>query len=101
MRAQSDEDIEIFLRATVPGLLRYARTIRSMVADFDRLPMVGLRKPRVGVVGEILVKFHPTANNRIVRYRSLSESDISGFIAAKWSISQGETMQNWTLIMGF
>ena len=37
-----------------------------MVRDFDCLPLAGRRKPRVGVVGEILVKFHPTANNGIV-----------------------------------
>jgi predicted CoA-substrate-specific enzyme activase len=49
-----------------PGFLSYRRTIRAMVNDFDRLPLKGTRKPRVGVVGEILVKFHPTANNRIV-----------------------------------
>jgi len=49
-----------------PGLLSYRRTIRAMVRDFDTLPLAGDRKPRVGVVGEILVKFHPTANNRIV-----------------------------------
>jgi predicted CoA-substrate-specific enzyme activase len=49
-----------------PGLLRFARTIRAMVRDFDSLPLRGARKPRVGVVGEILVKFHPTANNGIV-----------------------------------
>ncbi|HET6450124.1 MAG TPA: acyl-CoA dehydratase activase-related protein, partial [Spirochaetia bacterium] len=49
-----------------PGLLRFARTIRGMVRDFDELPIWGERKPRVGVVGEILVKFHPTANNGIV-----------------------------------
>ena len=48
------------------GPLRYGRTIRAMVRDFDRLPVAGARKPRVGVVGEILVKFHPTANNGIV-----------------------------------
>jgi len=46
--------------------LCYARTIRRMVRDFDTLPLAGERKPRVGVVGEILVKFHPTANNGIV-----------------------------------
>ena len=35
--------------------------------DFDALPLAGEgTKPRVGVVGEILVKFHPTANNQIV-----------------------------------
>jgi predicted nucleotide-binding protein (sugar kinase/HSP70/actin superfamily) len=49
-----------------PGPFRYARTIRAMVRDFDSLPLIGKRKPRVGVVGEILVKFHPTANNGIV-----------------------------------
>ena len=49
-----------------PGVLPSARAIRAMVRDFDSLPIAGGRKPRVGVVGEILVKFHPTANNRIV-----------------------------------
>ncbi|MGO9309840.1 MAG: acyl-CoA dehydratase activase-related protein [Spirochaetia bacterium] len=48
------------------GWIRYGRTIRAMVRDFDALPIAGGRKPRVGVVGEILVKFHPTANNGIV-----------------------------------
>ena len=29
------------------------------------MPLLPIKKPRVGVVGEILVKFHPTANNDI------------------------------------
>ena len=34
---------------------------------FDNLPLQeGLVKPKVGVVGEILVKYHPNANNDIV-----------------------------------
>jgi predicted CoA-substrate-specific enzyme activase len=49
-----------------PSLRRYHRTIGEMVRAFDTLPIHGERKPMVGVVGEILVKFHPTANNRIV-----------------------------------
>jgi predicted CoA-substrate-specific enzyme activase len=49
-----------------PRLLPSGRVIRAMVRDFDTLALTGERKPRVGVVGEILVKFHPTANNRIV-----------------------------------
>jgi predicted nucleotide-binding protein (sugar kinase/HSP70/actin superfamily) len=45
----------------------YSRTVRQIVHEFDTLPLVNDRsKPRVGVVGEILVKFHPTANNGIV-----------------------------------
>ena len=49
-----------------PDVLHYGKTIRAMVRDFDTLPIRGGRKHRVGVVGEILVKFHPTANNGIV-----------------------------------
>ncbi len=43
----------------------YRRLIREIVSAFDNLPLRDVRKPRVGVVGEILVKFHPTANNDI------------------------------------
>ena len=35
--------------------------------DFDAFPIdETLRKPRVGVVGEILVKYMPLANNHVV-----------------------------------
>ncbi|MBE6473907.1 MAG: CoA activase [Coriobacteriaceae bacterium] len=45
----------------------FGKTCRAIVDDFDTLPLVGEgTKPRVGVVGEILVKFHPTANNQVV-----------------------------------
>ena len=45
----------------------FKRTVGRIVDDFDTLPLHGEgTKPKVGVVGEILVKFHPTANNQIV-----------------------------------
>ena len=44
----------------------FNRMCREMIEDFDRLPMLDIKKPRVGVVGEILVKFSPTANNDLV-----------------------------------
>ena len=34
-----------------------------MVHDFDVLPRLDIQKPKVGIVGEILVKFMPMANN--------------------------------------
>ena len=40
--------------------------IREIIRDFDCLEINEGRKPRVGVVGEILVKYHPTANNNVV-----------------------------------
>jgi len=44
----------------------YKKNTYGIVADFDKLPLLDIVKPKVGVVGEILVKFHPTANNDIV-----------------------------------
>ena len=43
----------------------YRKNIRQIVQDFDRLPMKNIVKPKVGIVGEILVKYHPVANNDI------------------------------------
>jgi predicted CoA-substrate-specific enzyme activase len=44
----------------------YYENIRGMVADFDSIERLDIEKPKVGVVGEILVKYHPNANNNIV-----------------------------------
>ncbi len=46
----------------------YRQNIRAMVREFDTLPTYDIRKPKVGVVGEILVKYHPDANNQIVTF---------------------------------
>ena len=40
--------------------------IKNIVEAFDKLEINDVIKPKVGVVGEILVKYHPTANNNIV-----------------------------------
>ena len=46
----------------------YKRLIPDMVQAFAELPLQDIpRKPRVGIVGEILVKFHPDANNQLIR----------------------------------
>ncbi|NCC82804.1 MAG: 2-hydroxyglutaryl-CoA dehydratase [Clostridia bacterium] len=45
----------------------YNKLIDGIVEAFDRFPMQDIaRKPRVGIVGEILVKFQPDANNNVV-----------------------------------
>lgn len=44
----------------------YHHNIRTMIQEFDALPVHEMNKPRVGLVGEILVKFDPTANNGVV-----------------------------------
>lgn len=48
------------------SLTQFRKNVYQIVKDFDELPLLDIQKPRVGLVGEILVKFHPTANNQIV-----------------------------------
>ena len=45
---------------------KFKKMCREIIRDFDNLPRKDIKKPRVGVVGEILVKFHPAANNHLV-----------------------------------
>ena len=50
------------------GQHAFLKLCQDTVDAFETLPVVADRsKPRVGVVGEILVKFHPTANNQVVK----------------------------------
>ncbi|MFV0430403.1 MAG: acyl-CoA dehydratase activase-related protein [Arachnia sp.] len=52
---------------TLGRQLGYGRLVRELVGEFDALRLRSIdRKPRVGVVGEILVKFHPDANNNVI-----------------------------------
>lgn len=49
--------------------LTFQQTLEQVVAAFDELPLhENVRKPKIGIVGEILVKYHPVANNNIVSY---------------------------------
>ena len=53
---------------TKDGLLshkKYKQMCRAIIHDFDTLPITDEKKPRVGIVGEILVKFLPAANNHL------------------------------------
>ncbi len=45
----------------------FKRNLRGIIREFDNLPLdETVIKPRVGIVGEILVKFLPSANNYLV-----------------------------------
>ena len=48
------------------NMRKFRKNIKTIVDAFDELRLKDIKKPRVGVVGEILVKYHPVANNNIV-----------------------------------
>lgn len=48
------------------NIIEYKQAIKSIVEDFDNIELdESTKKPKVGIVGEILVKFHPNANNDV------------------------------------
>ena len=51
------------------AMMEFGRNIRGIIHDFDALPRKDVKKPRVGIVGEILVKFSPLANKMCIRDR--------------------------------
>lgn len=62
------EKCQKFLSGKYQSIFTFQRMCKQIVNDFDNLPInEELRKPRVGIVGEILVKFSPLANNDVVK----------------------------------
>ncbi|WP_297569945.1 2-hydroxyacyl-CoA dehydratase [uncultured Anaerovibrio sp.] len=48
---------------------RFSANIKAIVEDFEAIPIdENMWKPKVGIVGEILAKYHPVANNHIEQF---------------------------------
>ena len=61
---------------------QFKKNMKQIVREFDTIPLNQEVKPKVGVVGEILVKYSPTANNDIVAIleREGAEAVVPGII---------------------
>ncbi len=55
-----------FLMKKYPSWTGFKKICQRIVEEFDRIRVYEEKKPRVGIVGEILVKFSPSANNELV-----------------------------------
>ncbi len=60
------EKCQAFVSRKHPGFFTFRKMCRQIVEEFDAIPVTGQVKPKVGIVGEILVKFAPAANNHLV-----------------------------------
>ncbi|HBI03466.1 MAG TPA: 2-hydroxyglutaryl-CoA dehydratase, partial [Paenibacillaceae bacterium] len=60
--------VEICIKSltSTSGKKDFKKNCREIVKEFDELEITNEIKPKVGLVGEILVKFHPLANNNVV-----------------------------------
>lgn len=48
------------------NLKEYKKLVKEIIEDYDNVKISNDRKPRVGIVGEILIKYHPFGNNHLV-----------------------------------
>lgn len=70
-RGRTDRTYRLWLRHCADlldhfSMKNYQSLIEKMIADFDRIVVRPAHKPKVGIVGEIYVKFSPFANNGLV-----------------------------------
>lgn len=58
---------KIFMNEITDGnYIKFSNNIKKAVKEFDEIALnEDVIKPKVGIVGEILVKYHPTANNHV------------------------------------
>lgn len=55
-----------FLTNKKVSYFTFSKMCKNIISDFDNLERLDIKKPKVGIVGEILVKFSSLANNNIV-----------------------------------
>jgi predicted CoA-substrate-specific enzyme activase len=54
----------------------FRANVQGIVQDFDNLDLKEEKRPRVGLVGEILVKYHPAANNNMAYFLEKEGAEI-------------------------
>jgi predicted CoA-substrate-specific enzyme activase len=54
----------------------FKNNIRNIINEFDEIELNDIKKPKVGIVGEILVKFHPSANNNIIEFLETEGAEV-------------------------
>jgi predicted CoA-substrate-specific enzyme activase len=55
----------------------FREDLRFVICEFEKIQVSGVKKPRVGLVGEILVKYHPAANNDMAKFLESEGAEIA------------------------
>ena len=64
----------------------FKESFQQIVNDFEKIPLdMSIKKPKVGIVGEVLIKYHPFGNNFVIKKleaegAEVIEPDFMGFI---------------------
>ena len=66
--------------------IQFKKSIKEIIADFEKIELdTSLEKPKVGIVGEVLIKYHPFGNNEVIKVleqegAEVISPDFMGFI---------------------
>ena len=67
-------------------VLQFKKSIQEMIDDFEKIELdTSIEKPKVGIVGEVLIKYHPFGNNEVIKVleqegAEVISPDFMGFI---------------------
>ncbi len=81
-KGETDRLFEEFMTVAKSDLvtgnyLTFRKNIREIVRQFDSIEIdENLKKPKVGIVGEILVKYHPVANNHLEKVLAAEGAEV-------------------------
>ena len=64
----TDKLVDLFTENKGLGFGAMRRYMREIVADFSKIERTNEKKPRVGIVGEIYVKYAPLGNNNLEEF---------------------------------
>lgn len=59
------------------SMRQYSKLIKEIIEAFDHIEIRNENRPKVGIVGEILVKYHPTGNNHLARVLEEEGAEVS------------------------
>lgn len=70
-RGSANELYAVWVKRVRKNIIRgswrqFRRDVLDIVRDFRALPVDGKERPKIGIVGEILIKYHANANERLV-----------------------------------
>ncbi len=73
-----DHWMDICKRQLQKGFRReFTQNVRDIIEDFERIPIHDNKRTRVGLVGEIMVKYHPAANNNMAQFIEASGGELT------------------------
>ena len=68
IKSWTDRMVDLFTEGKGIGFGAMRRLMREMVKDFAKIERTNEKKPRVGIVGEIYVKYAPLGNNNLEEF---------------------------------